>query len=36
MLGEGLRKSSSSKMKALVKNPFERLMRLGEEKMNKK
>lgn len=36
MLGEGLRKSSSSKMKVLVKNPFERLMRLGEEKMNKK
>lgn len=31
-----MRKSSSSKMKVLVKNPFERLMRLGEEKMNKK
>ena len=36
MLGEGLRKSSSSKMKVLVKNPFDRLMRLGEEKVNKK
>jgi hypothetical protein len=28
MLGEGLKKCSSSKIKILVKNPFERLMRL--------
>lgn len=30
VLGEGLKKSSSSKIKILVKNPFERLMRLEE------
>lgn len=36
MLGEGLKKCSSSKIKILVKNPFERLMRLEESRQLRK
>lgn len=36
LLGEGLKKCSSTKIKILVKNPFERLMRLEESKQIKK
>jgi hypothetical protein len=36
VLGEGLKKCSSSKIKILVKNPFERLMRLEESRQVRK
>lgn len=36
LLGQGLKKCSSAKIKILVKNPFERLMRLEESKQIKK